>query len=37
VLFIVGMAHRPFNEAEMRVQPWFEVKPAARLLEEKAE
>jgi hypothetical protein len=34
VLFIVGMAHRPFNEAEMRVQPWFEVKPAIELLGE---
>ena len=32
VLFIVGAAHRPFNEAEMRAQPWLTVEPASQLL-----
>jgi hypothetical protein len=31
VLFIVGSAHRPFNEAALRSQPWVEVKPAVEL------
>lgn len=34
VLFIVGSAHRPFTEAELHSQPWFEVKPASTLLDE---
>lgn len=34
VLFIVGAAHRPFNEAEMRTQPWLKVEPASALLGE---
>lgn len=33
VLFIVGAAHRPFTEADLRAQPWVEVKPARTLLE----
>lgn len=36
VLFIVGAAHRPFNEAEMRAQPWLTVEQAATLLGEPA-
>ncbi|MCP1727250.1 hypothetical protein J2T60_001215 [Natronospira proteinivora] len=32
VLFIVGAAHRPFTEADLRSQPWLEVKPARELL-----
>jgi len=32
VLFIVGAAHRPFTEADLRAQPWVEVKSASRLL-----
>jgi len=35
VLFIVGAAHRPFTEADLRAQPWVEVKPARILLEAK--
>lgn len=31
VLFIVGAAHRPFNEAALRSQPWIEVMPAVEL------
>ena len=31
ILFIVGAAHRPFNEAALRSQPWVEVKPAVEL------
>ncbi len=33
VLFIVGAAHRAFNEAELRSQPWVSVEPAAPLFE----
>lgn len=33
VLFIVGAAHRPFTEADLRAQPWVEVEPARTLLE----
>lgn len=33
VLFIVGSAHRPFTEADLRAQPWIEVEPAMSLLE----
>lgn len=33
VLFIVGAAHRPFTEANLRSQPWFRVKPALEVLE----
>ncbi len=33
VLFIVGAAHRPFTEADLRAQPWVEVKSARMLLE----
>lgn len=32
VLLIIGGAHRPFNEAEMRAQPWLTVAPAEALL-----
>ena len=32
VLLIIGAAHRPFNEAEMRAQPWLSVEPASALL-----
>lgn len=35
VIFIVGAAHRPFTEADLRAQPWVEVKSASVLLEEK--
>lgn len=35
VLFIVGAAHRPFTEADLRAQPWVEVKSASMLLEAK--
>ncbi len=31
VLFIVGAAHRPFNEAALHSQPWVDVKPAVDL------
>jgi hypothetical protein len=34
VLFIVGAAHRPFNEAALRSQPWIKVKPATDLFNE---
>lgn len=34
VLFIVGAAHRPFNEAEMRAQPWLRVEPASSLFQD---
>lgn len=34
VLLIIGAAHRPFNEAEMRAQPWLTVQPASTLLSE---
>ncbi len=33
VLLIIGSAHRPFTEADLRAQPWIEVKPAKLLLE----
>lgn len=33
VLFIVGSAHRPFTEADLRAQPWVHVEPANALLE----
>jgi hypothetical protein len=33
VLFIVGAAHRPFTEADLRAQPWVEVVPAISLLD----
>lgn len=33
VVLIIGAAHRPFNEAEMRAQPWLTVEPASGLLE----
>lgn len=32
VLFLVGSSHRPFTEADLRAQPWFEVEPAISLL-----
>lgn len=35
VLFIVGAAHRPFTEADLRAQPWVEVRSASMLLEAK--
>ena len=35
VIFIVGAAHRPFTEADLRAQPWVEVKSASMLLKEK--
>jgi len=35
VIFIVGAAHRAFTEADLRAQPWVEVKPASVLLEAK--
>lgn len=35
VIFIVGAAHRPFTEADLRAQPWVEVKSANILLEAK--
>lgn len=35
VLFIIGAAHRPFTEADLRAQPWVEVKSARMLLEAK--
>lgn len=34
VLLIIGAAHRPFNEAEMRTQPWLSVEPASSLVGE---
>lgn len=34
VLLIIGSAHRPFSEAELRSQPWLEVVPAIRYLQE---
>lgn len=34
VLFIVGAAHRPFTEADLGAQPWFEVMSAKTLLGE---
>ncbi len=33
VVFIVGAAHRPFTEADLRAQPWVEVTPARELLD----
>ena len=33
VMLIIGAAHRPFSEADMRAQPWVKVLPAASLLE----
>jgi hypothetical protein len=33
VLLIIGAAHRPFTEADLRSQPWVEVAPALSLLE----
>ena len=35
VIFIIGAAHRPFTEADLRAQPWVEVKSASMLLKEK--
>lgn len=32
VVLIIGAAHRPFTEADLRAQPWIEVQPANRLL-----
>ncbi|MFL0357726.1 DUF5694 domain-containing protein [Erythrobacter sp. GH1-10] len=32
VMLIIGAAHRPFNEAELRSQPWIRVEPALDLL-----
>lgn len=32
VLLIIGAAHRPFIEAQLRSQPWLDVVPAERLL-----
>lgn len=32
VILIIGAAHRPFTEADLRAQPWFEVLPAKVLL-----
>ena len=37
VLLIIGAAHRPFNEAEMRAQPWVTVAPASALLDQALE
>ncbi|MFU8831734.1 MAG: DUF5694 domain-containing protein [Wenzhouxiangella sp.] len=34
VIFIVGSAHRPFTEADLRAQPWVKVKSASELVEE---
>lgn len=34
VILIIGAAHRSFNEAEMRTQPWLTVEPASALLGE---
>jgi hypothetical protein len=34
VVLIIGAAHRPFTEADLRAQPWIEVRPANRLLRE---
>lgn len=33
VMLIIGAAHRPFTEAELRSQPWIEVKAASSLLD----
>lgn len=33
VMLIIGAAHRSFTEADLRAQPWIEVKPASLLLE----
>lgn len=33
VIFIVGAAHRPFTEADLRAQPWIEVESASTLLQ----
>lgn len=35
VLLIIGAAHRPFTEADLRAQPWIEVEPASLLVEAK--
>lgn len=35
VLLIIGSAHRPFTEADLRAQPWIDVMPASVLLEAK--
>lgn len=35
VLLVIGSAHRPFTEADLRAQPWIEVQPASLLLDEK--
>ena len=32
VMLIIGSAHRPFNEAELRSHPWIAVEPASKLL-----
>ena len=37
VLYIVGAAHRPFTEAELRSQPWFEVMPSLELFADEAQ
>ncbi|MEX2498855.1 MAG: DUF5694 domain-containing protein [Wenzhouxiangellaceae bacterium] len=34
VMLIIGAAHRPFNEAEMRALGWVRVAPASRFLRE---
>lgn len=33
VMLIIGSAHRPFSESELRSQPWIEVLPAKTLLQ----
>jgi hypothetical protein len=34
VMLIIGSAHRPFTEADLRSQPWLEVRPALEYLGE---
>ena len=34
VMLIIGSAHRPFTEADLRAQPWFNVYSASALLAE---
>lgn len=34
VMLIIGAAHRPFNEAELRSHPWITVEPSLALLGE---
>jgi hypothetical protein len=33
IILIIGAAHRPFTEKELRSQPWFDVIPAIQFLE----